>query len=598
MVSTCSISENGDVYSDYLGDNNGREYYICDWYDDQWGWVLRYPDINVAVCIAEVGRDAANNNHIGYGWGQRTSYYSRLRDAGWQPSNITTDCESDCSASTIAAVIAAGHLKNVPALQGCNPGCSTADIRQILSGVGFQVFTSSDYTHSPNKLLPGDIILKRVGGSGHVIINLDAGPQSGSTLNISGGSGISGGIFGIGNIAQNLFIPRIQSPDDDDVNYINTSKGGNNKCAAIQNNGSVLPNCVGYAWGRFMEILGSTPKLCTGNASDWYGAKQDNYERGTEPRVGAVACWSRGNGVSGHVAIVESVHEDGGITTSNSDYGSGRKFYMEGGEPPNYKSDTRYTFQGFIYCPINFSESTGGSLYDEELNDEDDAVLREVAYLNSDGIPTTSNTGIRMSIINYTSALASFFEGAIAIPGAGFAIGGGSVDMSSVDISNMDSVAKAIFQFFTTKGLNAAAACGIMGNMMQESSMKVGAYTSDPNNTYPMRACGLCQWTDGGRYNIKNATAMIAYVGNDWATDLSGQLDYLWRQITENFSTDGLNFIRDVYQPLLAVPNNTSGVQQAVIIFEEGFERASNAMNENRIRWALTFWNQLAIQLS
>ena len=91
---------------------------------------------------------------------------------------------------------------------------------------------------------------------------------------------------------------------------------------------------------------------------------------------------------------------------------------------------------------------------------------------------------------------------------------------------------------------------------------------------------------------------MIAYVGNDWATDLSGQLDYLWRQITENFSTDGMNFIRDVYQPISQVPNNTTGVQQAVIIFEEGFERASNARNENRIKWALTFWNQLAIQLS
>lgn len=592
MVSSCSSSENGDKFGN-PGDSTGVEYKITGWYSGC-DTMLRYPDSSIGVLIAELARDAANNNAIGYSQGDRETFHDRLSEVGWLPANITTPCNADCSSSTAAIVIAVGHLRNLPALMNVASNCYTGNIESALNRAGFQSYHDSKYLVNDSYCLPGDILLNT---NVHVVINLDAGSLSGSTLNISGQSGISGGSFGSVNIASNLFIPRLQSPEDDDKNFINVAKGGNNRCAAIQNDGSVLPNCVGYAWGRWLELTGQH-NLSTGNASDWYGNKQDGYQRGTKPKLGAIACWSRSRGRAGHVAVVESIHEDEGITTSNSGYSENRKFYMEGGEPPNYKADKSYTFQGFIYCPVDFSESTGGSLYDEELNDEDDAVLREVAYLNSNGTPTTSNTGIKMSIINYTSALASFFEGAIAIPGAGFAIGGGSIDMSSVDISNMDSVAKAVFQFFTTKGLNAAAACGIMGNMMQESSMNPGAYASDPNNTYPMRACGLCQWTDGGRYNIKNATRMIEYVGNDWATDLSGQLDYLWRQITENFSTDGMNFIRDVYQPISQVPNNTTGVQQAVIIFEEGFERASNAMNENRIRWALTFWNQLAIQLA
>lgn len=113
--------------------------------------------------------------------------------------------------------------------------------------------------------------------------------------------------------------------------------------------GELTGQCVGYAWGRFMEILGSTPKLSLGNANMWYGNTQDGYERGQTPKLGAVICWDKIGG-AGHVAIVEQINNDGSIVTSNSAYG-GWRFYTETLYPPKYSIGSAYVLQGFIYNP-------------------------------------------------------------------------------------------------------------------------------------------------------------------------------------------------------------------------------------------------------
>lgn len=149
-----------------------------------------------------------------------------------------------------------------------------------------------------------------------------------------------------------MFIARLNAPSATDKYWLHTSVGGVNSCILIAN-GSVLSNCVGYAWGRFYEILGSKPRLSRRNAEEWYGYTEDGYERGQTPRVGAVICWAKGevgNGAdgAGHVAIVEKVNPDGSIVTSNSGYGS-KRFWTQLHKPPYAMSG--YKFQGFIYCP-------------------------------------------------------------------------------------------------------------------------------------------------------------------------------------------------------------------------------------------------------
>lgn len=152
--------------------------------------------------------------------------------------------------------------------------------------------------------------------------------------------------------------PRLDAPSTRDKNWIHYSKGGYNYCIEIKN-GSCLPNCVGYAWGRWRELLGKKHNLSTRNAENWWGNTDDGYKRGQTPKVGAVMCWRKGKaGVSsdgaGHVAVVERINDDGSVTYSNSNY-SGTRFYTKTLKAP-YKLGSAYTFQGFIYLPITFDE--------------------------------------------------------------------------------------------------------------------------------------------------------------------------------------------------------------------------------------------------
>lgn len=117
---------------------------------------------------------------------------------------------------------------------------------------------------------------------------------------------------------------------------------------------SVLPNCVGYAWGRAYELLGKAPKLSRANAETWYGYK-DGYARGKSPKLGAIAVWAKGKvgnskDGAGHVAVVEQINSDGSFVVSQSGYKS-KRFWTS--KIPASCKLSGYTFLGFIYLPIN-----------------------------------------------------------------------------------------------------------------------------------------------------------------------------------------------------------------------------------------------------
>ena len=56
------------------------------------------------------------------------------------------------------------------------------------------------------------------------------------------------------------FTPRLTAPSQSDLHWIKTTHGGYNKCIQIQEDGSVLPNCTGYA--RRGEDLWSVKLTC------------------------------------------------------------------------------------------------------------------------------------------------------------------------------------------------------------------------------------------------------------------------------------------------------------------------------------------------
>lgn len=147
------------------------------------------------------------------------------------------------------------------------------------------------------------------------------------------------------------FNPRLSQPSSGDLNWIHYTAGGYNYCIKVSGN-SCIPNCTGYAWGRWRELLGAYHNLSRANARLWYGNTSDGYKRGQTPKLGAVACWDSTTGDAGHVAIVEQINSDGSIVTSNSGYNSTR-FWTQVTKKP-YNIGSSYSFQGFIYPPVDF----------------------------------------------------------------------------------------------------------------------------------------------------------------------------------------------------------------------------------------------------
>lgn len=162
------------------------------------------------------------------------------------------------------------------------------------------------------------------------------------------------------------FTKRLTEPEVGNKYYTHYSHGG--ICAAIVingNNGDVLPNCVGYAAGRYLEATGAenvdwSVPVC--NAENFIErAQQGGFEIGTEPKVGAIICWQKGATLqewdgAGHVAFVEEIKPDGSIITSESGYGAARRFWTCQRTNANgaWGMGVGYRFRGFIYPKVDF----------------------------------------------------------------------------------------------------------------------------------------------------------------------------------------------------------------------------------------------------
>lgn len=195
---------------------------------------------------------------------------------------------------------------------------------------------------------------------------------------------------------------RLSAPSTTDKNYLHYTDGGYNYCIEIKN-GSCLPNCVGYAWGRWREILGYKHKLSMGNAENFY-LKNDGYTRGQAPKLGAVICWRKGkannaNDGAGHVAIVEKINEDGTILCSESNYGGSRFNTRTLKASNSYYLGKNYTFQGFIYLPISFEEEKPKEEIKLKFKMGDKVVINGPLYKSSTAEKSTSSVKSKVTTI-------------------------------------------------------------------------------------------------------------------------------------------------------------------------------------------------------
>lgn len=173
-ISNSGKDEKGKYTGGKAGDQTHEEWNIRDWYDRPWSVVLRYPDPEVRNLIAELAEKAANNDHIGYDQWERTTFWKQLEASGYDPANITVDCESDCSAGVAAIVKAVGFLKGIDKLKNIPETMYTGNERKNLKNAGFEAITDPNYLRSDANLVRGDILLyhNSKSGSGHTAIYL------------------------------------------------------------------------------------------------------------------------------------------------------------------------------------------------------------------------------------------------------------------------------------------------------------------------------------------------------------------------------------------------------------------------------------------
>ena len=105
--------------------------------------------------------------------------------------------------------------------------------------------------------------------------------------------------------------------------------------------------------------------------------------------------------------------------------------------------------------------------------------------------------------------------------------------MSEAALSNNEQTA---FNYFVAKGLTKVQAAGIVGNLIQESSVIPTAveYGGGPGR-------GIAQWSVGGRWDTSTTTTSpgtrAQHGASRWA--LNTQLDFIWYELT-TFSGYGL----------------------------------------------------------
>lgn len=162
---------------------------------------------------------------------------------------------------------------------------------------------------------------------------------------------------------------RTKQPKNNEY-YIRQVSGGLN--GAVQGSptiigANVLCNCVGYANGRFNEII-NDPDLngieikfryqLVCNAENFIeSAKRQGLKISKTPTLGGIMVWQRGSTLdgydgAGHVAVVEQINADGSIITSESGWGGfAFKRIKRTNTNGRWGQSSAYKFRGCIINP-------------------------------------------------------------------------------------------------------------------------------------------------------------------------------------------------------------------------------------------------------
>ena len=165
--------------------------------------------------------------------------------------------------------------------------------------------------------------------------------------------------------------------------------------------------------------------------------------------------------------------------------------------------------------------------------------------------------------------LAALVFTALPLFGTGCTVDNGDGYASSDE--ELSTNEKTAFHFFVDKGLTKYQAAGIVGNLIQESSVVPTAveYGGGPGR-------GIAQWSVGGRWDHDYHDNVAWYASRKgksrWSLNL--QLEFIWYEL------------HDVGGYGLKALKNSGNVTEATIAFENDFEGCGTCDQSKRISYA------------
>lgn len=136
--------------------------------------------------------------------------------------------------------------------------------------------------------------------------------------------------------------------------------------------------------------------------------------------------------------------------------------------------------------------------------------------------------------------------------------------------ASLGNNARTAFNYFVAKGLTKIQAAGVVGNLMQESSVRPTAveYGGGPGR-------GIAQWSVGGRFN-SGSKSLTSYANargaNRWA--LQTQLDFIWYEL----ATVGGYGLADL--------RAATTINAAVTAFQNKYEICGTCAQTKRLEYA------------
>jgi hypothetical protein len=167
---------------------------------------------------------------------------------------------------------------------------------------------------------------------------------------------------------------------------------------------------------------------------------------------------------------------------------------------------------------------------------------------------------------------------------AGLVLAGCAMDTSddpgtSSTEQDLSSNEHAAFDYFVARGLTKRQAAGIVGNLIQESSVIPTAveFGGGPGR-------GIAQWSVGGRWNVSHHDNVTWYADqhNEGRWKLHTQLAFIWYEL-HSVGGYGLTALR-----------NTRTIRGATLVFMRDFEMCGTCDSSNRVEYAHQVYNAYA----